>query len=82
LGCYREGAEPVGAQEEKHGVWEAVKGEVGPVLRGGSRLDPWEGQATARILRTQDPEVWCVAVKGRSLHGGGDDNAMTHLPFM
>jgi len=42
-------AEPIGAQEEQHGVREGVEGEVGHVLRGGSWLDPREGQTTARI---------------------------------
>ena len=58
MGGHWERAEPVRAQEEIHGVREAVKGEVGPVLRGGSRLDPWEGQTTPRVLRTQGPVVW------------------------
>jgi len=43
LGGEWKGAEPIGAQEEKHGVWEGVKGEVGPVLRGWPWLDPREG---------------------------------------
>ena len=34
LGGDREWAEPVGAQEQQHGVWEGVEREVGPVLRG------------------------------------------------
>ena len=38
LGGDREGAEPVGAQEKHHGVWEGVEREVGPVLRGRSCL--------------------------------------------
>jgi len=53
-----------------HGVWEGVKGEVGPILRRGFRLDPREGYTTAHVLRTHDPVVGCVAVKGRSLHAG------------
>jgi len=43
LGGNWEGTKPIGAQEEQYGVREGVQGEVGPVLRGGSRLDPWEG---------------------------------------
>ena len=43
LGGDREGDKPIGAQEEQHRVGESVEGEVGPVLRGRSRLDPWEG---------------------------------------
>jgi len=38
LGVNREGMEPVRAQEEQHGVWEGVEGEVGPILRRRSRL--------------------------------------------
>jgi len=53
-------------------VGESVQGEVGPVLGGWSRLGPREGQAAACILRGQGPEVWRVAVKGRSLHRGGE----------
>jgi len=43
LGGDWEGAKPIEAQEEQHGVQECVQGEVGPVLRGGPRLDPREG---------------------------------------
>jgi len=45
---------------------------VGPVLRWWPGLDPWEGQATARVLCAQGPEVWRVAVEGRRLHRGGE----------
>jgi len=68
----REGVKPVLAQKEKHRVGESVEGEVGPILGGRSGLGPREGQAAARIPRAQGPEVWRVAVKGRSLHRGGE----------
>ena len=51
LGGDREGVKPIGAQEEEHRGGEIVEGEVGPVLRGPPRLDPWEGQTTARVFR-------------------------------
>jgi len=70
LGGDREGTEHVRAQEKQHRVWEGVKGEVGPVLRGRSCLDPREGKAAARIPRAQDPVVRGLAVKGRRLHVG------------
>jgi len=48
---------PVRAQEEQHGVWEGVEGEVGPVLRRRSCLEPREGEAATRVSRAQDPVV-------------------------
>jgi len=71
LGGDREGVKPVRAQKEQHRVGEGVEGVVGPVLGGWSRLGPREGQAAACIPRAQSPEVWRVAVKGRSLDRGG-----------
>jgi len=47
LGGDWRGAEPIRAQEEQHGVWEGVEGEVCPIFRGWSCLDPREGKATA-----------------------------------
>jgi len=38
LGGDRLRVEPVRAQQEQHRVWEGVKGEVSPILRGRSRL--------------------------------------------
>jgi len=58
LGGDWEGAEPVGAQEKQHGVWEGVEGEVSTVFRGGSGLGPREGEAAARVPCAQDPVVW------------------------
>jgi len=52
-------------------VGEGVEGQVGPVLRGRSGLEPREGQATAGVPRAQGSEVWKVAVKGRSLNRRG-----------
>jgi len=52
LGGDWEGIEPIGAQKEQHPVGQGVKGEVGPVLGGRSRLRPREGQAAACIPRT------------------------------
>jgi len=52
-------------------VGEGIEGEVGPVFGWWSRLDPREGQTTARVLRAQGPEVWRVAVEGRRLYRGG-----------
>ena len=51
LGGDWEGFKPIGAQEEQHRVGQSVKGEVSPILRGPCRLDPWEGQTTARVCR-------------------------------
>jgi len=48
----------ISAQEEQHGVREGIEGEVGPVLQGGSWLDPRERQTTARVTRAQGPVVW------------------------
>ena len=72
LGGDWEGTKPVRAQEKQHGVWEGVEWEVGPVLRGGPRLEPWEGQTTARVICAQGSVVWRVAMERRSLHGGGE----------
>jgi len=69
LGGDWEWAEPVGAQEKHHGMWEGVKGEVSPVLRGGPGLSPREGKAAARVPRAQDPVVRRVSVKGWGLQG-------------
>ena len=70
LGGDWEGAEPVRAQEKKHEVWEGVEGEVSPVLRGGSRLGPREGEPAARVPRAQDPVVRRVSMKGWGLQRG------------
>ena len=51
LGGHRKGMKPIGAQKKQHRVGEGVAGEVGPVLRWWSGLDPREGQTTARVLR-------------------------------
>jgi len=48
---YWEGVKAVGAEEKQHGVGEGIKGEVRPVLRGGSRLGPRKGKAAARVPR-------------------------------
>ena len=40
LGGHWEGFKPAGAQDKQHGVWEGVKGELGPVLRERSWLEP------------------------------------------
>jgi len=57
LGGDWEGTEPVRAQEEQHRVGEGVEGDVGPVLRRRSYLEPREGEAAARVTRTQDTVV-------------------------
>ena len=69
LGCYRERVETPGAQKEQHGVWEGVKGEVSTILRGRPRLEPWKGEAAARVSRAENPVGRRVAVEGRSLQG-------------
>ena len=58
LGSDGEGLMAISAQEEQHGVREGIEGEVGPVLQGGSWLDPRERQTTARVTRAQGPVVW------------------------
>ena len=45
-------AEPIAAQEEEHGLREGVEGDVGPVFRERSWVDPGERQTTARISCT------------------------------
>jgi len=47
---------------------EGIKWEVGPILRGRSRLKPGEGKAAARVSGAQLPMVWCMAAEGRGLH--------------
>ena len=56
-GGVREGGLAIRGQKEKHGVREGVEGEVGPIFRGWSWLQPWEGKAAARVPRTQCPKV-------------------------
>ena len=40
LGGDWEGSVAVGAKEEEHRVGQGVQGQVGPILRGGSHLEP------------------------------------------
>jgi len=70
LGGNWKGTEAVRAQEEQHGVWEGVEGEVGPVLRRRSCLESREGEGATRVPHAQDPVVRRVAVKRRGLQGG------------
>jgi len=51
-------------------VWKGIQREVGPVLRGGSCLEPREGEAASGVPRAQDPVVRRVAVEGRSSQRG------------
>jgi len=62
LGGYREGFEPARPKDKKHGMREGVYGEVGPVLRGRSGLEPREGQAADRVLCGERPMIRGVAV--------------------
>jgi len=58
LGGDWEGAQPVRAQEEHHGVWEGVEGEVRPGLRRGPLPTPGEGKSGPRVAAAEGPVVW------------------------
>jgi len=53
LGGDGQGGMAVRAKEKKDRVGKGVKRQVSPVLGRRSGLEPWEGQATARILSAQ-----------------------------
>jgi len=52
-------------------VREGIQGEVGPVLRGWSWLEPRDGQVAARVPRGEGPMIRGVAVQGGHVHRRG-----------
>jgi len=45
-------------------VGEGVQGQVCPVLGGGARVDPWEGEATTRVSCQESPVIRGMTVEG------------------
>ena len=48
---------------------EGIEREMRPVLRGRSRLEPWQGKVATRVPPAPNPVVCQVAVKGGGLNG-------------
>jgi len=68
LGGDGEGGQSVQNSQKKEGVGDRIQGQVPCVLRGGSWLEPWDVETTARILPEEDSMVRGVSVEGGSLN--------------